>query len=143
MDDETAGAPAGDRPGPRAPESYAWPLAALVLVILPQVLVPSSMREGPPLLVPVIEGSVAVVLLAVAARRGPVPRAARPLVLTLSGVLIVANTAAAVRLLVVILRSTPAGQEPATVTQLIIGAGMVLATNIVTFGLFYWQIDGG
>ena len=143
MDDETAGVPAGDRPGPRAPESYAWPLAALVLVILPQVLVPSSMREGPPLLVPVIEGSVAVVLLAVAARRGPVPRAARPLVLTLSGVLIVANTAAAVRLLVVILRSTPAGQEPATVTQLIIGAGMVLATNIVTFGLFYWQIDGG
>lgn len=144
MDDATGtGTPDGDQPAAQAPESYAWPLAALVLVILPQVLVPSSMREGPPLLVPVIEGSVAVVLLAVAAQRGPVPRAARPLVLTLSGVLIAANTAAAVRLLVVILRSTPAGQEPATVTQLIIGAGLVLATNIVTFGLFYWQIDGG
>ncbi|GAA2139357.1 hypothetical protein GCM10009844_08060 [Nocardioides koreensis] len=144
MDQETgAGAPAGDQPAARAPESYAWPLVALVLVILPQVLVPASMREGPPLLVPVIEASVAVVLLAVAARRGPVPRAARPLVLSLSAVLIAANTAAAVRLLVVILRSTPADQEPATVTQLLIGAGIVLATNIVTFGLFYWQIDGG
>ena len=44
-------------PGPAGvPESYLWPLTALVLVILPQVLVPASMREGPPLLVPVIEG---------------------------------------------------------------------------------------
>jgi hypothetical protein len=46
----------------QAPESYLWPLTALVLVILPQVLVPASVREGPPLLVPVIEGCVALVL---------------------------------------------------------------------------------
>jgi hypothetical protein len=32
---------------------------------------------------------------------------------------------------------------PPTVTQLLVGAGIVLATNIVTFGLLYWQIDGG
>jgi hypothetical protein len=101
------------------------------------------MREGPPVLVPIIEGIVVLVLLVVAAKPGPVPRRARPLVLTLFAVLIAANTSAAARLVVVILRSTPKGQTPPTVTQLLVGAGLVLATNVVTFGLLYWQIDGG
>lgn len=126
-----------------APESYRWPLIALVVVIVPQVLVPAGMREGPPVLVPIVEGCVALVLLAVAAKPGPVPRGARPLILTLFAVLIVANTAAAVRLVTVVLRSTPAGQTPPSVTQLLVGAAIVLATNVVTFGLLYWQVDGG
>jgi hypothetical protein len=126
-----------------APESHLWPLTALVLVILPQVLVPARMREGPPLLVPVVEGFVALVLLALAAKPGPVPRGGRPLILTLFAVLIAANTTAAIRLVVVVLRSTPAGETPPTVTQLLVGATIVLATNVVTFGLLYWQIDGG
>lgn len=45
-------------PSAQAPESYFWPLVALVLVILPQVLVPGRLREGPPLIVPVIEATV-------------------------------------------------------------------------------------
>ena len=120
-----------------------WPLTALVLVILPQVLVPAGMREGPPVIVPIVEGCVALILLAVAAKPGPVPRGARPLILILFAVLIAANTTAAVRLVTVVLRSTPAGEPPPTVTQLLVGAAIVLATNIVTFGLLYWQIDGG
>ncbi|MEW1955322.1 hypothetical protein [Terrabacter sp. NPDC080008] len=129
--------------GPSAVESYRWPLVSLVAVILPQVLVPSKMREGPPIAVPVIEGAVVLVLLAVAAKPGPVPRAARPLVLTLVAVLIAANTVAAARLVALVLRSTPAGQTPPTATQLLVTAVTLLATNIVTFGLLYWQLDGG
>src|SRR6476469_4873441 len=110
--------PARSGRGGRAPESYVWPLVALVLVILPQVLVPADMREGPPVVVPIIEGAVVLVLVA-------------------------ANTAAAARLVVLVLQSTPPGQPPPTVTQLLVGAGIVIATNIVTFGLLYWQIDGG
>jgi hypothetical protein len=45
-------------PSAQAPESYFWPLVALVLVILPQVLVPGRLREGPPLIVPVVEATV-------------------------------------------------------------------------------------
>src|SRR4051794_13637428 len=130
-------------PSALAPESYRWPLVALVLVILPQVLVPATMREGPPAVVPVVEGVVVLVLLAVAAKPGPVPRSARPLILSLFAVLILANTSAAVRLVTLILRSTPQGRTPPTVTQLLVGAGIVLTTNIVTFGLLYWQVDGG
>lgn len=126
-----------------ASESYRWPLAALIAVILPQVLVPARMRVGPPLAVPAIEGVVVLILLVVAAKPGPVPRAARPLVLSLIAILIVANTGAAARLVALVLRSTPAGETPPTVTQLLITAITLLATNIVTFGLLYWQIDGG
>ncbi|GAA2164123.1 hypothetical protein FHX52_2232 [Humibacillus xanthopallidus] len=126
-----------------APETYVWPLVALVVVILPQVLVPARLREGPPLAVPAIEAAVLLILLAVAAKPGPVPRAARPLVLSLVAVLIAANTGAAVRLVALVLRSTPKGETPPTVTQLLVTAATLLATNIVTFGLLYWQIDGG
>jgi hypothetical protein len=112
-----------------AQEGYLWPLAALIVVILPQVLVPARMREGPPLVVPIIEGIVVLALLAVAAKPGPVPRAARPLILSLFAVLIIANTAAATRLVTLVLRSTPKGEAPPTVTQLLVGAGIVLATS--------------
>ncbi len=137
------GAGSGQTGPAAAPETYVWPLVALGVVILPQVLVPAKMREGPPLVVPAIEATVVLILLAVAAKPGPVPRAARPLVLSLFAVLILANTAAAVRLVALVLRSTPEGEAPPTVTQLLVTAVTLLATNIVTFGLLYWQIDGG
>ncbi len=120
-----------------------WPLITLAMVIVPQVLVPANMREGPPVVVPAVETLVFVVLLAVAAKPGPVPRVARPLILVLFTVLVLANTAAAVRLVAQVLRSTPAGETPPTVTQLLVTAVTLLATNIVTFGLLYWQLDGG
>src|SRR3954468_4655145 len=126
-----------------ARETYLWPLIALVLVILPQVLVPARMREGPPVAVPAIEAMVVLILLVVAAKPGPVPRAARPLVLSLFAVLILANTGAAPTLVALVLLSTPKGETPPTVTQLLVTAVTLLATNIVTFGLLYWQIDGG
>jgi hypothetical protein len=127
----------------QVPESYLWPLVTLALLILPQVLVPARLREGPPLLVPIIEAIVALMLFAVAAKPGPVPRGARPFILTLFATLIAANTGAAARLVALVLRGTPKGETPPGVTQLLVGTGLVLATNIVTFGLLYWQIDGG
>ena len=126
-----------------APETYLWPLIALTLVILPQVLVPERVREGPPLAVPATEAMVVLILLAVESKPWTVPRGARPLVLSLFAVLILANTAAAARLVTLVLRSTPEGQTPPTVTQLLVTAVTLLATNIVTFGLLYWQLDGG
>ena len=142
-DDVSRGSRDSDVTSGQVPESYRWPLVALVLLILPQVLVPARMRVGPPLLVPIVEAVVVLMLLGVAAKPGPVPRGARPFILTLFAALILANTAAATRLVALVLRSTPKGETPPTVTQLLVGTGLVLATNIVTFGLLYWQIDGG
>jgi uncharacterized membrane protein len=127
----------------KVPESYGWPLAALSLVIVPQVAIPSRLRIGPPSLVPIIEGVVLLILLGIAAKRGPVPRAARPFMLSLFGLLVAANTLAAARLVYVVLAGAHIGTAPPTVGRLLVAALMVLATNMVTFSLFYWQIDAG
>src|SRR5450631_1026245 len=77
----------------RTPESYTWPLVAIVVVILPQVLVPANNRVGPPLLVPLMEAAAFLAMFLIAAKPGPVPRGARPFILFLFGLLILANAA--------------------------------------------------
>jgi uncharacterized membrane protein len=127
----------------RKPENYVWPLLSLVIVILPQVLIPARLRLGPVIYVPIVEGLVVLLLVLIAAKPGPVPRSARPLVLTLFFVLIGANTGAAIRLVVAVMKPTPADHVPPTATRLLVATALVLATNVVTFALVYWQIDGG
>src|SRR5450631_3873455 len=105
----------------RTPESYTWPLVAVVVVILPQVLVPSNRRVGPPLLVPLVEAAAFLAMLVIAAKPGPVPRGARPFVLSLFCLLILANAAATIRLVL-----------------LVLDGGKVDGA-----ALLYWQLDGG
>ena len=124
-------------------ETYFWPLLALVVVIVPQVAIPARLRLGPIALVPIVEGLAVLILLGIAAMRGPVPAKARPLILTLLWVLIGANTTAAGRLVIQVMRGTPHGQHPPSATRLLIATGLVLATNVVTFALMYWQLDSG
>jgi len=125
------------------PESYFWPLLSLVVVIVPQVAIPARLRLGPIVAVPIVEGIVVLILLGIAAKRGPVPARLRPLILTLFSILVVANASAAGRLVSQVMKGTPAGHHPPSATRLLVATGMVLATNIVTFALLYWQIDAG
>jgi hypothetical protein len=131
------------RKAPRTPESYTWPLAAVVVAVLPQVLVPVGDRVGPPLLVPIIEAAAFLVMVVVAARPGPVPRGARPFVLFLFGLLVVANAAAAVRLVLLVLSGGKVDGVDLSADRLLVAGSLVLATNIITFGLLYWQLDSG
>jgi uncharacterized membrane protein len=126
-----------------APESYTWPLVAIVVAILPQVLVPVQDRVGPPLLIPIIESVVFVTMLVIAAKPGPVPHRARPLVLSLVGVLILANAAAAARLVVLVLDGGKVDGVALSANRLLVAGTLVLATNVITFGLAYWQLNGG
>jgi hypothetical protein len=129
--------------GGRNPESYTWPLLAVLFVILPQALVPAGDRVGPPLLVPVIESAALLMLVGIAARPGPVPRSARSVVLTLFCVLALANAAAATRLVTLVLDGHPVDGVRLTVGRILVAAALVLLTNVVTFGLLSWQVDGG
>jgi uncharacterized membrane protein len=124
-------------------ESYTWPLLAVVLVILVQVLIPSKDRVGPPLFVPFVECIVLLVLLGIAARPGPVPRGARSVVLALFGTLVLANAVAAGRLVTLVLGSGKVNGVTLTVERLLVAALLVLVVNVVTFALLYWQLDGG
>jgi uncharacterized membrane protein len=132
-----------DRGVRSGPESYTWPLLTVVLVIVPQVLIPPAHRVGPPLLVPIVEGIALVVLLAIAAKPGPVPRSARSLVLVLFGLLVLANAVAAVRLVTLVLENGKIDGVALTVGRLLVAAVLVLVVNVVTFALLYWQLDGG
>jgi hypothetical protein len=125
------------------PESYTWPLAAIVVVVLPQLLIPGRDRVGPPLLVPVIECLAFLVMLAIAAKPGPVPRRARPVILVLIGMMALANTVAAGRLVVLVLDNGKLDGEPLTAGRLLVAGVLVLGTNVMTFALLYWQLDGG
>jgi hypothetical protein len=127
----------------QAQETYAWPLVAIVLVILPQLLIPGRDRIGPPLVVPLVEIGVFVTLAAIAAKPGPVPHRARPLVLTLFAILISANAAAAARLVGLVLDNGRVGAAVPTATRLLVAGAIVVVTNVITFGLLYWQLDGG
>lgn len=134
----------GAFPGePRTPESYTWPLVAVIVSILPQVLVPSGNRVGPPLIVPIIEATAFVVMLLIAARPGPVPYGARPFILSLFCLLIVSNAAAAVRLVLLVLDGGRVDGVALTASRLLIAGSLVLTTNIITFALLYWQLDSG
>jgi uncharacterized membrane protein len=125
------------------PESYTWPLLAVVAVILPQMLIPAEYRVGPPLVVPVMESVALLVLLGIAAKPGPVPRGARSVVLTLFGVLVLANAIAATRLVTLVLGDGEVDGVPLTAARLLVAAFLVLLVNVVTFALLYWQLDGG
>lgn len=129
---------------PATPESYTWPLITPAIAIVPQVAVPPHDRIGPVLTVPIIEVIAFLGMLAIAAKPGPVPRGARPVILALFGFLIGANTAAAVRLVILTLGDAHnVDGAPLSAARLLITATTALATNIVTFALLYWQIDGG
>jgi hypothetical protein len=127
----------------RNPESYSWPLVAVVSIILPQVLIPAQRRVGPPWVVPAIETVALLVLLGIAAKRGPVPRGARRVVVTLFGLLVVANTIAAARLVTLVLDNGEVDGVALSAGRLLVAASLILAANVVTFALLYWQLDGG
>lgn len=131
------------QPAP-APESYAWPLISIAVVVIAQLAIPGRYRVGPPLLVPLIEAFVFVMMATIAAKPGPVPHRARPLVITLCAILIGANTLAAGHLVVLVLDNTSDADGTAlTADRLLIAGALVIVTNVVTFGLLYWQLDGG
>lgn len=83
------------------------------------------------------------ILVVIAARPGPVPRGARPVLLVLFTLLVAANIVAAVRLVALVLTNDQVDGAVPSVSRLLVAGAMVLATNIVMFGLLYWQVDGG
>ena len=118
-------------------------MVAMVLVILPQVLVPTRDRVGPPVVIPLIEVAAFVIMLVIAAKPGPVPRHFQPTILVLFGVLITANTIAAGRLALLVLDGGKVDGVALSAGRLLAAGSLVLFANVITFGLLYWQFDRG
>ncbi|MFL6223343.1 MAG: hypothetical protein ACJ75K_11055 [Actinomycetes bacterium] len=58
-------------------------------------------------------------------------------------VLAMASAGAAARLVTLVLNAHPVDGVPLTAGRILVATVLVLLTNVVTFGLLYWQVDGG
>lgn len=126
-----------------ASESYLWPIVAMFIAILPQVLVPARDRVGPIILVPLIEAGALLLMVVIAAKPGPVPARARPVILALFGVLVLANAFGAARLVAIVLSGHRVDGTTLTAGRLLVAGALVMTTNIITFALLYWELDSG
>jgi uncharacterized membrane protein len=117
-----------------------WPAqACLLFAIALQLLLPKRVTAGPSWLLPVLEGALVLGLALATPRqlRGHHPLRRR-MALGLTALVSAANIASLVLLSRELLRhATPNGR------QLIIAGVLIWLTNILIFGLWYWETDRG
>lgn len=111
----------------------------VVVAVALYALLPEQLILGPRLVIPALEVVLLVVLIIVNPRRmtrsGPWERAAA---LTLVGLIAIANAAALVLLLQQLVVT---GNSRAV--ELLIAAGQVWLTNVIVYGLAFWELDRG
>jgi hypothetical protein len=118
-----------------------WPAAiAVLLAAVLQLALPDRLAPGPRLLLPVLEVITLVALVAAdpdrMERRVP---ALRRLSLLLVGLLSFANIASGTALVVDLLT----GHGSDAPTTLLRDGAVVYLTNVLVFGLWYWELDRG
>jgi hypothetical protein len=122
---------------------HRWPVTASVVVaIVLQILLSDSLTSPlPHLLMPLLEAALSI-FLSIAnpvriERRGPVVRAAAiGLILLITA----ANAVSAVLLIRAILEALP---DTASAGPLLASGASIWATNVIAFGLWYWEFDRG
>src|SRR5262249_33900023 len=129
-----------------APELIAaetrWPMAAAVVAaIVLTVLLPDDVRLGPVWLLPVVEASLLV--LVIAGDPGKIDRrsrARRSLSVALVAVLVTGALWSTVLLIGDLIHG---GSETNSATDLLEAGAAVWASNNIAFALLYWELDGG
>ena len=114
--------------------------AAIVAVAVLQLLLPRNLSLHPRYLTPAIELALLAVLIAFNPgridRRDPL---LRRLSLVLIGILFAADAGSGAALVVELLR----GQSSDRPSVLLGTGGAIYATNVVVFGLWFWELDRG
>ena len=129
--------PAGSGERPLREGVPRWPAAVALLAVgaLYAAAVSTELTPGPRLLVPVL---VALLVAAImSAHAGGRQRLARRFALALVALVTVAVTTSALLLILVSLGGGP--PAPALLGD----AALIWAMNVVTFAVWYWEIDGG
>lgn len=112
-------------------------IAGMLVVGVLYALLPQKLLIGPGWLLLIIEAFFLVPLIVtVMTRNGLLHRATRPLIFTLLGVLTLA-VASGITLLILTLPVVKLG------TTLLRAAVLLWCSNVLVFGLWYWQLDGG
>jgi hypothetical protein len=121
------------------PETRWAASSAVVAAAILYVTLPERYTVGPVLLLPVLEVALAIALsVAVPTRHARETMLIRSASLTLVALVSTANVASLVLLVYSLLHGVqPAGSE------LIFAAMQIWATNVIVFGLWYWELDRG
>lgn len=124
----------------RTPGEHRWPAALAVLVAIAlQLPLPSSILPAARWVLPAVEAGVLVVLaVADPFRINRESSALRMLALANLGFVALANGWTVVLLVRRIL-----AHEPITPGRLLVAGGAIWLTNVIVFGLAYWEFDRG
>jgi hypothetical protein len=113
-------------------------IAVLVALVL-QIGLPERLIVGPKFVVPVLEGLLLIALtLTVPKARAGQPRMRRVSAIAMIMLTSLANAASLVLLVRYLLKGGKAGGE-----ELLLAAVNIFITNIIVFGLWYWEVDQG
>jgi uncharacterized membrane protein len=148
----TGTAPAGSGPRQTGDDRVAWGIAsksehrwpaslAVIVAIVLQIVLPETVLRGlgPRWFIPALEGFLLVALIVT--NPGEINRESRLLramSLTLIGIITVANIVALGELVSALLNHTPAGGR-----SLVFASVPIWLTNVIVFGLWYWELDRG
>ncbi len=125
-----------------SPAEHRWPAAgAVVVAIALQIVLPERLITGlgPRWLIPVLESVLLVVLMVANPRQvNDEERLLRALSIALIAVISVANIVSLVELVRALLLHTGAGGR-----QLVYASVPIWLTNVIVFGLWYWELDRG
>jgi hypothetical protein len=125
-------------PLPR-PEPH-WPaLATVVVAIALQLLLPRRLTAGPSWLLPVLEALLLVGLIVMGPRRlvGEHKRR-RQLALSITAIVSIANVISLIMLSHLLLHRRVSSGD-----RLIVSGVLIWLTNVLIFGLWYWEADRG
>ena len=129
-----------DAPPGRGEHRWPMALAALAAAVL-HMLLPPDFQIGYTWPYPVLMGAFLVLLIA--GDPGLIDRERRWLRVTTGGMIAliaVSNVFAALRLVDGIIGNAKFAQDPVSLLQI---GGIVWATNVIAFALWYWDVDGG
>ena len=115
-----------------------WPVQLTILgAIVLQVLLPDRLYAGPKWILPVVEGTMLVVLFLSAPQRLEAPHSIRRrLALTTTAIVSIANGIALILLSHLLLHSVVTKGH-----QLIVAGSDIWLTNVLIFALWYWEVD--
>src|SRR4051794_20171718 len=118
-----------------------WPYGlAIAIIILLQALLPARLRLGPWWVLPAIE--VALFLVLAAANPGRLDKRST-LLRVVSMILIGAVSVGTATALVLLIRDIVSGSEVVGAGQLLAAGADVYMINILTFAVWYWELDRG
>jgi hypothetical protein len=140
---KTARQPAADRTPAAARGEHWWPVAAAIIVVAGlHVALPARYRVQPAWVIPVVLlGLLAVLIIGDPGRIDRQQTWLRVVTGAVIACITVANLLAAVRLVVDILTSNKLyANNPA---GLLATGGVIWVTNVIAFGLWYWDLDRG